>query len=211
MESPRSVAVPRREFDATEPWNIPEGCPPVMFARATDGTPPRLATLTHLFHDGERLYVLFTGVDAGIVATRYGRDEPLWEEDVLELFIAPSDPLSYFEIEVSPIGTLFDARIHSPDGKRSTMDVDPSWDCAALAAIRRVRRTMDALWRFETLLAMPFADFGVAPPAPGEKWRGNLFRIDRDPENGDEYTAWCPTMATPPDFHLPGAFGDLEF
>ncbi|MGH9457064.1 MAG: carbohydrate-binding family 9-like protein [Thermoanaerobaculia bacterium] len=212
MEPRASVAVPHREFDSTEPWNIPAGCPPVVLRRATDGATPRLATLLHLYRDAMHLYLLFSGVDASIRATKLERDAPLWEEDVLEAFLAPADPARYFEIEVSPIGTLFDTAIESPDGERATMRADPRWDSrGAWAALRRVRRGADSLWRFETLLVVPFADLGVPPPGAESRWRANFFRIDRDDDLGDEFSAWQPTERNPPDFHVPAAFGELVF
>lgn len=212
VPSARVAEIPFRAFDFTEPWNIPEGCPPLVLTRSDDGAPARLATLLHLFRDEARLYVLFSGVDASIVATRRDRDDPLWEEDVLEMFVAPEHPTRYFEVEVSPMGTLCDAAIDSPDGHRGTMTADFSWDASgAWTALRRVRRGPDALWRFETLLTLPFTDLGVAPPAPGTRWRANFYRIDRDASLGDEYSAWQPTDKNPPDFHVPGSFGELVF
>jgi hypothetical protein len=205
------VRIPHREFDFTEPWNIPEGCPPLVLTRSHDGTPPRLATLVHVFRDDQALYVLYSGVDSAIRATRFGRDEALWEEDVLEIFVATGRITRYVEIEVSPLGTLCDATIESPDGNRSTMKADFSWNAkGAWSAIRRVRRGSIALWRFETLLAIPFEDLGGAPAA-GDLWRANFFRIDRDPSLGDEYSAWRPTGKIPPDFHVPACFGTLAF
>ena len=207
-----AVEVPFREFDPTEPWNMPEGCPPLVLTRSHDGTPPRLATLVHLYRDEERLYVLFSGVDSAVQATRFGRDEALWEEDVLEIFVAPETLTRYFEIEVSPLGTLCDAIIDSPDGHRETMRADFSWDSLGTwAAIRRVRRGQIALARFETLLTIPFADLVPTPPPPGARWRANFFRIDRDPSLGEEYSAWRPTMKNPPDFHVPESFGEIVF
>lgn len=209
---PTAVKVPLRKFDSTEPWNLQEGCPPLPLRRSHDASPARLATLVHLFRDEERLYVLYSGVDASILATRLGRDEPLWEEDVLEIFVAPERITRYFEIEVSPLGTLCDAVIDSPDGQRATMRPDFSWDSPGTwAAIRRVRRGRESLWRFETLLAIPFADLQVPTPVAGERWRANFYRIDRDAALGDEYCAWRPTGKNPPDFHVPESFGEIVF
>ena len=54
-----------------------------------------------------------------------------------------------------------------------------------------------------------YARIPLAPMADGEKgWRANFYRIDRgDP---DEYSAWSPTGADPPDFHRPDRFGLLN-
>jgi hypothetical protein len=46
-------------------------------------------------------------------------------------------------------------------------------------------------------------------PHAGDTWRGNLYRIDAGPP--PEFTAWSPTMRTPPDFHVPARFGRIVF
>ena len=211
MSSRAAIQVPVREFDLTEPWNIPEGCPPLVLVRAIDGTPPRLATLLHLYRDSTTLYLLYSGVDASIQATKYDHDDSLWEEDVLEAFLAPEKKERYFELEISPLGTLFDARIDSPDLDRSTMTTDLAWHSGAAGILRRVRREPKGFWRFETLLTVPFASLTSTPPLEGEEWFANFYRIDRDPELGDEYSAWQPTLRTPVDFHVPEAFGLIRF
>ena len=54
------------------------------------------------------------------------RDEPLYEEDVVEVFIDPfGGGTTYYEFEVSPRGVLFDALIHNTlDGNK---EVDTAW------------------------------------------------------------------------------------
>ena len=39
-------------------------------------------------------------------------------------------------------------------------------------------------------------------------WRANFYRIDRGER--DEYSAWRPTLRSPPDFHVPARFGSLR-
>lgn len=171
---------------------------------------PRLPTTVAAYYDDSCLYVIFRGRDDLMKAGFTERDDPVYNEDAVEVFLAPESPGQYFEIEVSPIGTIFDARIESPDGDRRTMRADISWNCPGLWA---------ALWRdsledggslFAVTLAVPFAGLGRATPAPGETWRGNFFRVDRSP-HGDEYSAWQPTLRNPPDFHVPAVFGELRF
>ncbi len=124
----------------------------------------------------------------------------------MEIFVAPVGLTPYFEIEVSPLGTTFDARIDSPDGVRATMRADLAWTCDALfAAVRRTPQSFDVVMRF------PFASLGASPPRPGEVWRANLFRIDRHPAHGSEFSAWQPTNRQPADFHAAAAFGMLVF
>jgi hypothetical protein len=197
--------VPRAEFSIEDPWAIPDGCVPANLKRSTDGGAPRLATTVAAYCDDDFLTVVFDAEDDEVVASYYGHDEPLWEEDVVEIFIAPEGLTRYFEIEVNPLGTTFDARIDSPDGVRATMKTDLAWTCEGLfAALRR-----DDGRRVQTVIRIPFASLGKHPKA-GDQWRANLFRIDRSAE-GDDFSAWQPTLKTPPDFHAAAAFGALRF
>ena len=199
------LLVPRAIFSIEEPWELPAGVTPVPLRRTTDGSSPRLATSVAVWWDERHLNTLFTGDDDAVIASYFGHDEPLWQEDVVEIFVAPGGATRYFEIEVNPLGTVFDAVIDSPDGIRTTMVTDVGWTCDGLFAA--TRRTPH---HFATIIRLPFAPLG-ATPAPGDRWRGNFFRIDRSPARGDEFTAWQPTMRLPADFHVVAAFGDWWF
>lgn len=200
-----TLAVPRAEFSIEDPWAVPAACTPVSLRRATDGAAPRLATSVAAYYDDECLTLVYRADDDGTVASMYSHDEPLWKEDVVEIFLAPEGLTPYYEIEISPLGTAFDARIDSPDGIRATMVVDLDWTCDGLFAA--VRRDDDRT--LQIVMRLPFAAFGKTPRA-GDAWRGNLFRVDRSP-SGDEYSAWQPTLKTPADFHVTAAFGVLRF
>ena len=63
---------------------------------------------------------------------------------------------------------------------------------------------------FATIVRMPFASLGVVPKK-GDRWSGNLLRVDRHPTYGTEYSAWRPTMKSPADFHVVAAFGEWTF
>ncbi len=143
----------------------------------------------------------FDGRDRGVVATLRERDAPLWKEDVFEVFLSPqADPTGYYEFEVNPLGALFDARVDSPEGRRETMRVDVSWNCPGLSA--RVDCRPD---RWSAVVRIPLSPLSAAPV---DFWRANFYRIDRGPR--DEYSAWSPTGADPPDFHCPARFGWLR-
>jgi hypothetical protein len=169
---------------------------------ARTGKPPRLKTAVRVGLRGATLCVRFDARDEGRIATHTGRDAPLWEEDVFEVFLAPADPPRlYYEFEVNPLGTLFDARVASPDLARATMRVETAWDLPGFAA-----RVTLAARRWSASLAIPLAPL-CAGPIP-TRWRANFYRIDRGP--ADEFTAWSPTFADPPDFHVPERFGLLR-
>jgi hypothetical protein len=201
-----TLVIRRAEFSIEEPWALPAGSARLHLFRSTDGTPPRLATTVAVYADSACLNILFHAQDDAVVARYWKHDQPLYEEDVVEVFLAPSQLTRYFEIEVNPLGTTFDARIDSPDGIRATMKTDLTWDCHGLfAAIRKVPGAID------TMVRIPFASIDSRSPERGQEWRANFFRIDRSPSRGDEFSAWQPTLKNPPDFHVPEAFGRLVF
>ncbi len=193
--SPPTLAVPR-----LGPTDRLVHLEAVSLVRAQDGAPPLLRTAVRVALRDGALHARFDGRDRGVVATLTRRDAPLWQEDVFEVFLSPEEsPGVYYEFEVNPLGALFDARIESPEGKRETMRADVSWNCPGFGA-RAGRR--DGHWwaRFRIPLA-PLCPVGAAV------WRANFYRIDRG--ETDEYSAWSPTFAEPPDFHRPDRFGRL--
>lgn len=177
--------------------------PSVPLLRARDGGPPRLSTALRVGHRDGALVVRFDARDDGRVATKTRRDDALWEEDVFEVFVAPAEPPHvYFEFEVNPLGTLFDAAILSPRLVRPTICLDVQWDCPGYRA--RVK-TREGSW--SALLVIPLAPLCGGAPIP-RNWRANFFRIDRGRET--EYSAWSPILNEPVDFHDARRFGRLE-
>lgn len=200
------LRVPRGAVDLERPWRAPAGAATASLVDATDGSAARLRTTVSLFHDATNLYALFEGEDDAVVATLFDRDAPLYEEDVFELFIAPQRLEEYFEFEVSPRGSLFDARVESPERHRRTMNVERHWDSRGFSASVRIDSFEGSVRSIASLITIPLAD--IAPH--GERsWRANFYRIDRHPR-GDSYLAWSPTLRRPADFHVPDAFGIIE-
>jgi hypothetical protein len=176
--------------------------PAIKLSDAKTGAGPRLSTALRVGVRDGMLCVRFDGRDAGVVATLTQRDGPLWTEDVFEVFLAPEEPpTTYYEFEVNPLGALFDARVESPGLSRASMRADPAWDCPGLDA--RVTRR-EGLW--SATLRIPLVSMH-AEPLP-RRWRANFYRIDRGA--ADEFSAWSPTLADPPDFHVPERFGVLR-
>jgi len=172
--------------------------------RAQDGRDPEYPTAVQLLDTGTHLLVRFDCDDADVWATHTRRDAPLWEEEVVEIFLAAGeeDPRTYFEIQVNPLGAIFDARVANPDGVRATMTVDAGWDAAGLDA--RIHPTSRG-WRAD--IAIPWAQ--MTEGEPPEVWRANFYRIERPRGRTAEFTGWSPTLADPPDFHRPSLFGML--
>ncbi|MCC7164990.1 MAG: carbohydrate-binding family 9-like protein [Anaerolineae bacterium] len=188
-------------------WDPLERITPLWLA---DGSgPARQPTVVRVCYDDAALYVRFDCADEDIWGTLTRRDDPIYEQEVAEIFIGAGadDPVDYFEFQVSPDGVLFDARIHNPTSTRRDLRWDSSWDCPGIVWMAR---RDDANARWFAALAIPWE--GITPDgAVPTICRANLYRIER-PRNGEtEYSCWSPTLTEPADFHKPARFGTLTF
>ena len=201
LRIPPRGAVPEREL-----WSRPSAwCAfdSVPLVNATDGTSARHATEARVAWDAESIHLHVRCRDEDIWATHLVHDAPLWEEEVVEWFVAPggSVPSAYAELEWNPHGALFDAWVDNPEGDRRTMTVDRAWSARGLRWAVQVDRAA-SLWTVQARL--PWSALGLDGPSV---LRANLHRIER-PRGGEaEFQAWSPTGASPPDFHRPERFG----
>ena len=166
------------------------------------GAVPQQPTRFKLGWTRDELRVLFHCADTHPWATLTERDAPLYEEEVVEVFVDPvGDLASYFEIEVNPLNAVLDLVLRR---NRSGYTKDFAWRCDDL---RTAARVGDSWWSAE--FAIPFRSLVAEPPQPGAQWRANFFRIDRPAETPRELSAWSPTSLGT--FHVPEKFGVLEF
>jgi alpha-galactosidase len=196
---------PLSDFTASE-W---KKAAMVNIATSWDGTAaaPGRRFSARLIYSDVGLYVLFTGKQnedlvISMQPVLNKKSIGLWERDVFEIFLAPEaeDPKRYFEFEVSPVGEWLDVALEILDGNRVS-----DWNfCSGMQVVSRIE-----IGQVAAALFIPFRAFGIAP-VPGDVWRGNLFRcIGHGPDRG--FLAWKPTHTPKPDFHVPAAFGRLEF
>ena len=166
-----------------------------------------LQTVARVCYDDQVLYLRFDCEDEDIWGTYTRRDEPLYDEEVVELFLASgeADPVRYHEFEVSPKGVLFDAHVYNPTSRRSDLEIDPAWDCPD---IRWQAESDESAQHWWAILIIPWAAVALPGDLP-TIWRANFYRIER-PRNGQpEFSGWSPTFAQPADFHKPAYFGIL--
>jgi Carbohydrate family 9 binding domain-like len=126
----------------------------------------------------------------------------LWNRDVCEIFIAPDPQIveRYFEFEASPNGEWVDVAIRLTAEKRES-DWEFQSHMTTAARIEKSRITIG--------MRIPWNQW-IHEPQRGQRWRVNLFRcVGVDPGRG--YLAWQPTHTKEPAFHVPKAFGWLEF
>lgn len=192
------------------------GVPPLSGLVLSSGAgSPTLPTEVRVCRDDAHLYVAFSCADDDVWGSFENRDDPLYDEEVVEFFLCPSgDVRHYFEFEISPRNTVFDARVFNPTGDRTAMLVEREWNSAGLVTAVRVagklneRDSPDTGWIAEA--RVPFADLGLSgAPPPGTVWRVNFYRIERG--RVTEFSAWSPTYRDPADFHVPSCFGELVF
>ncbi len=166
------------------------------------GAAPAQTTALRITWAGDELQIVFEAVDREPWATLTQRDAPLYTEEVVEVFLDPvGDLAAYFEIEVNPLGTVFDLLVRRT---RRGLLKDLRWDCEAL---RSEVTQNGAGWT--ATLAIPFASLSATAPVPGTRWRANFCRIDRPRDRPRELSAWSYTGV--PLFHVPERFGVLEF
>jgi hypothetical protein len=192
-------------------WSELTPLPPFVLADGS-GAQARQQTTVRLCHDGERIYAHFTCEDNDIWGTYTQRDDPLFDEEVVELFLAPGGdtPTRYAEIEVSPNAVLLDALIDNPTGDRADMTADFDWDCPGIAWQTQRDEEQD---RWRALLIVPLAELfqdGLASTTMPTRWRANFYRIERPRDGEPEFSCWSSTQTQPADFHKPGRFGVLD-
>jgi cellulose/xylan binding protein with CBM9 domain len=176
-----------------------------------DGRPAQLRTTARLTWDDEALYVAFDSEDPDVWGTFKNRDDPLYTQDVVEIFIdADADGKTYNEIEVSSHNVVFDAYFPA---RRQGMDL--SWDSGLQSAVK-VNGTIDDPsdrdqgWTVE--MRIPFARLSSVPhlpPRPGDRWRFNLYRLDLPDRKNAQGQAFSPLFVG--DFHAVDRFAWLVF
>lgn len=175
-----------------------------------DGSPGASKTEAKALYDDNFLYVSFRCPDNNIWATLKNRDEHLWDEEVVEIFVqADPQQSSYIELEVNPLGTMLD--IYLLDIRKPLLY--ESWNSRKLKWAIQVLGTVDGKdgdreWTCE--IALPMEDVVTAknlPPRPGDRWRLNLYRVEQRPTPA--LLAWSPTFKE--DFHIPSRFGEIVF
>lgn len=178
---------------------------PVSLRQVDNGNQPLLSTYVQTCWNDWGIYIHFVCEDDYICATLQNRDDPLYDEDVVEVFICPDGYLErYYEFELSPRNVLFDAIISNDLRGHSTFD--SSWNSNDIQTWVKVDKSARRVC-YE--MAIPFGDLGSRMPIITEQWRVNFFRMDHSVKGHIEMSAWQRTGV--PQFHLPEKFGTLIF
>jgi hypothetical protein len=165
-------------------------------------------------YDEQNFYIAFTCYDKDIMATLENRDDYLWEEEVVEVFIDTDDePDTYIEIEVSPLNVLFDSYIVNPREinfeKTAMFDLKDIQTAVSIDGTINNHGDKDEKWVVE--IAIPFKNmFGldIGGNIKEKELKINFYRIDRNKFEEVGRYAWSPTFGS---FHTPERFGVYRF
>jgi hypothetical protein len=169
----------------TEPgWATAVMSPELVTAEGSQD--PVGKTIARMSWDEQNLYVLVQITDSDIYSQYKTHDEPLWKQDVVELFIdADGNRRGYVELQVNPNNATFDSWFANTRAQPG----DETWTSNMQTAVR-VRGTADKAgdadqgWDVE--IAIPLAAVKgrdeamhvAVPPQVGDKWRLNVVRVD---------------------------------
>jgi hypothetical protein len=179
----------------------------VHLVETAEGTVPKQKTVAKMLWSDNYLYISYHCEDSFINATLTGYNDLLYDEEVVEAFIDDnSDLKTYIEINLNPLNALLHYSIFN-----NLKGYSSSYARVGKKIITAIRRNdEEGFWDAE--IAVPLAEFITAPnipPKDGDKWRINLYRIDRPKDGEDEYSAWSPTGKIA--YHIPDKFGEITF
>jgi hypothetical protein len=189
--------------------------------KAIEWGPSQYATTFRALWDDEGLYLRWDAVDPNPWHTMTKRDEHIWDEEVVEIFIdLDHTGRDYYELEINPANVVCDLRMVSP---WPDIEGDIDWDLGGLQTRVHARTdvqgattgwTATAFLPWSGFRSLPSAREVTLPPEPGDTWRFNVFRIKRpagptEPEKDAVFAAWSPPAGR--SFHDAGAFRPFRF
>ena len=193
------------------------------FVNTLTGAPQEPKTEAKLLWDKDHLYFAFDNVDTDVWSTLNKRDDKLWQQEAVEIMIdADKNGKTYVEFQVAPNGAIFDTFL--PEYRKYEDVADPKrkpydWNSKIKAVVKvdgtvGKRDDKDIGWAVE--IALPLADVNglskegpAIPPAVGDVWKLNMFRLDAPEGKPQVAVGWSPPLVG--DFHALDKFGEIVF
>jgi lysophospholipase L1-like esterase len=167
-------------------------CPPWPLGKCTSEDLQRHKTWARVLFDGTHVFV---GVfceepDTDKLVMRAGKhDDPVWNDDSVEIFFVSDPQEPYCQLVVNPRGVLYDAR-----------NKDPAWNSSA-----DVRASIDRGRSWTVTLKIPLAKLG-AYVGDGQMWTMNICRT-RPARGGLPAALSSWAVLTEADYHAVREFG----
>ncbi|MCG8422802.1 MAG: carbohydrate-binding family 9-like protein [Proteobacteria bacterium] len=189
------------------------------FATAEGSPAIKGETRARLLWNEQTLYLFVEAKDPDVFSQYRNHDDPLWKEDVVEIFIdADRNHRGYVELQVNPNNAHFDSWFATTRASKA----DPAWNANMQSAVfvhgtADNRDDTDTGWDAE--LAIPLAavkgrDSAMAvhiPPRPGDTWRLNVVRIDKPRGEKSRLAVSSWNKITYRDFHALGRMLEVQF
>ena len=190
-------------------------------AASIEWGPARYETTFRALWNDDGLYLLWDATDPDPWHTMTKRDEHIWDEEVVEIFLdLDGSGRDYYELEINPVNVVCDLRMVSP---WPNQEGDIDWDLEGLetrvhprtsAAGATTGWTATAFLPWKGLESLRSAKGVTLPPKAEDSWRFNVFRIKRpggpmEPAKDAVFAAWSPPSGRT--FHDAGAFRPFRF
>lgn len=171
-------------------------------------------TRARLLWDDDALYFSATMTDAELRSFGTKRNDMLWNGDVFELFLKPSENQpAYYEFQVNPIGVILELPFARRGEDFSKLAALPPWGLSAVAVCDGTvdhPGDHDRSWSVEGRI--PWSAFARTGgrPEPGTAWRFAICRYDYGPMgSAPVLTSSAPLRL--PSFHRFEDYGLLRF
>lgn len=185
---------------------------------AESGKPADVETRVRIAHGEGDLYLFYTCAHSGVASTLDGRDDPLYDEDAVEVFLDPQGRGQfYYEFEFNSRGALLDAVVVNGTADGSwRIDTLKEWQCGGIEVkSSQSGRAGSGDWTCEVRIPLRALVGGPHRPAKsGDVWRFNVYRIFRTGERDAKGRPRRRTFALNPAedcFHNAGRFAALRF
>lgn len=167
-----------------------------------------------MLYSDKGIYVLFNCGDSALTNTLKEDRAPLYNEDVVEVFLQPDSSRShYFEYELSPLNYETPLLIFNNQGDLN------SWHPFEIREERKLKHATDTSamamrnepgksgWKAEFFIPFDLLrPLNGHQPKSGEQWKANFYRIDYD--KGEALWAWKLNSGN---FHEYQHFGTIIF
>lgn len=181
------------------------------------GRGPKQGAVVCLLWDDENLYLAGRVEDRDLLGKVKTTDEhKVWHDERLEFYFDPNPQDDVYRCwEFTTMRHKLDYETHW--GRKFNF----SWDTTGLKYAVRLHGTLnddrpDRGYDVEALIPFKpnFERAPNLPPRPGDVWRLGLHREDQNMVDGKKqyvFVMWADPKVQKPDYHVPGAFGEMVF
>lgn len=221
MSVPRANVVRVRSAPPLQgPWDHPDWRAAAVLDVGhfrPEGSDHRPRVQVRVVHDGGSLYALFRVEDRFVRAVHRRRNDPVYQDSCVEVFLqpVPGGPHQNFEMNINGawLSQVVGSPARFPDGGVNGTPLSDA--LAALVRVETVRPVplpadpaAKVEWLAGIMIPRRVLEVGGWPDAPlgGTTIRGNFYKC-ADLCAQPHWGAWAPVAEL--DFHRPGDFGEL--